>query len=270
MGQPTPHNLLRLSFDFFEEAVAYGRANTEMLKQIWLWHKTLGNREEPFQLLGVCDLCECQTTFTATPRKMPEGSLFAFNVPWWYEAICGCKMTANLQRAVFRVFLDGGSRKDRIYHVGQYSTFRKWLSETLPNVTSSQYEQAEKVDPNLTPTPAFMDGMGWPPRVRAPRLISSPFCPRAGAPLLPHSFAHRLNVPSGLPQCPPAPIRARGRGEDPAGQYSGLPGAWIIDTDHCCGVKCGAGRDVGPLIVEITRFSDLPDEPVRPNNVVSG
>jgi SAM-dependent methyltransferase len=140
---PPPYNLLRLSFDTYEEVRAYWHANANMWKQIWLWHESLGNREEPFQLPGVCDICECQTTFIATPQKMPEGDQFAFRVPWWQGVGCGCKMS-TLDRTVIRVFLDGGSKEERLYHVGYHSAFRRWLSERMPNVTASQYEEGRR------------------------------------------------------------------------------------------------------------------------------
>src|SRR5665213_429452 len=49
---PPPANLLRLSFDTYEEARAYWRNNANMSKQIWLWHESLGNHHQPFQLPG--------------------------------------------------------------------------------------------------------------------------------------------------------------------------------------------------------------------------
>ena len=143
INSPPPLNLLRLSFDTHQQARAYWQANANMEKQIWLWHEGLGNREKSFQLPGLCDICECQTTFTAAPQKMPEGDQFAFRVPWWHGTECGCKMSA-LDRTVIRVFLDGGSKEDRIYHVGCHSPFRRWLSERMPNVTASQYEEGRR------------------------------------------------------------------------------------------------------------------------------
>jgi SAM-dependent methyltransferase len=135
-----PHNLLRLSFETMQQFGAYHRANATMLGQVWLWHESLGNRPEPLQVAGLCEICECQTTFSATPKKLPQGGRFDFRVDWWMNAICGCKLNF-LERAVFRAFLDGGSAQDRIYHVGHFSKFRRWLSERLPNVVSSQYEE---------------------------------------------------------------------------------------------------------------------------------
>jgi SAM-dependent methyltransferase len=135
-------SVLRLSFDTYEEARAYWRDNDDMAAQIWLWHETLGDREEPLALPGVCDLCACQTTFTAMPRPMPPGDQFAFRVEW-LETLCGCGRN-TLDRSVYRVLVDGGSRDDRIYHVGHHSNFRQWLSDTLPNVTSSQYEDGRR------------------------------------------------------------------------------------------------------------------------------
>jgi len=141
--QPKPYNVLRLSFDTCEEFRAYLHTNIRMMEQIWLWHEKLGDREEPFELPGVCDICECQTSFRATPRKMPPEDQFAFRVPWWSSAICDCQLT-NLDRAVLRVLLDGGSNADRIYHVGHHSALRRWLSERVPDVTDSQYEEGRR------------------------------------------------------------------------------------------------------------------------------
>jgi SAM-dependent methyltransferase len=138
-----PHNLLRLSFDSAADYTAYSRANKQMLGQIWLWHETLGNREDPFQLPGICDICERATTYTATPRKAPDGDRFAFRVPWWSATVCGCKK-GTLDRAVMRVLLDGGAIDDRVYHVGHHSAFRQWLSAKLPNVVASQYEEGQE------------------------------------------------------------------------------------------------------------------------------
>ena len=140
---PPPHNLLRLAFDTHQEYRAYAEGNAMMLQQIWLWHETLGDCEEPFELLGVCDICECQTVFAGTPGRMPHGDRFAFGVPWWGSAVCGCKMT-NLDRAVIRGFLDNCNHEDRIYHVGHHSPLRWWLSEKMPNVTASQYAEGRR------------------------------------------------------------------------------------------------------------------------------
>ena len=140
MNELAPHSLERLSFATHEEFMAFVSENGEMLKQIWLWHEGLGDREEPLQLPGLCDICGCSTTFAATPAKMPEGDRFNHRVAWWSGLVCGCGMNA-LNRAVFRAFLDGCREDDRIYHVGYRSAFRHWLSERLPNVVSSQYEE---------------------------------------------------------------------------------------------------------------------------------
>src|SRR5207302_1977505 len=62
---PPPQNILRLSFDTHDEFRAYARANARMMNQLWLWHETLGNSDEPFELFGVCDICERDTMFSA-------------------------------------------------------------------------------------------------------------------------------------------------------------------------------------------------------------
>src|SRR5437762_4090331 len=103
--QAVPHNLLLLSFEHHDRFLTYVRNNNKMLEQIWLWHETLGNRDEPLQLPGLCDICECSVTFTAKAREMPEGDRFPFRVSWWSSLVCDCKMT-TLDRAVLRVFLD--------------------------------------------------------------------------------------------------------------------------------------------------------------------
>ena len=93
---------------------------------------------------GVCEICKCQTTYSAPRQRLPDGNQFAFRVDWWMSLACGCKMS-NLDRAVIRVLLDGGNQRDQIYHVGHHhSRFRQWLSERMPNVTTSQYEEGRR------------------------------------------------------------------------------------------------------------------------------
>ena len=141
---PPPNSLLRLSFDTHAEFQSYSRSNAKMLREIWFWHETLGNSEAQFHWPGVCDICECRTTFSAAPVKLAPRDHFAFRVVWWMSFLCGCNMS-NLSRAVYRAFLDGGGgREDRIYHVGHYSHFRKWLCVGMPNVTASQYEEGRR------------------------------------------------------------------------------------------------------------------------------
>jgi len=111
--------------------------------QIWLWHENLGNREQPLKLPGICDICERQTEFSALPAKAPPGAPFEFSVQWWSRLACSCKKS-TLDRTVMRTLLDGGKREDRIYHVGHLSPFRLWLSETMLNVVSSQYEEGRR------------------------------------------------------------------------------------------------------------------------------
>jgi SAM-dependent methyltransferase len=136
-------NLLRLSFRTQAEALCYAETNKKMLQQIWLWHENVGDREGPISWPGICDICERQTTFSTTPRREPCGAQFTFRAPWWMGLVCGCGMSA-LDRAVFGIFLDGGSLEDRVYHVGFHSSFRRWLSDRMPRVTASQYEEGRK------------------------------------------------------------------------------------------------------------------------------
>jgi len=143
MGPAIPHNLLRMSFEHHEEFLAYVRDNSKLLETIWLWHETLGNRDEPIQLPGLCDICECSVTFTCKPSKMSEGDRFAFRVSWWSNLVCDCKMT-TLDRAVLRVLLDGAGPQDRVYHVGHRSRFRQWLSERMENLVSSEHEEGRR------------------------------------------------------------------------------------------------------------------------------
>lgn len=143
MAQPAVDTAVHLSFNSHEEFRAYVRANSKMLQQIWAWHEALGNRAGQLRLPGICDICECPTIFTATPREMPEGDRFGFRVAWWSSLPCDCKMT-TLDRAVLRVLLDGCGKEDRIYHVGHYSQFRGWLSERMPNIVSGQYEEGRQ------------------------------------------------------------------------------------------------------------------------------
>lgn len=136
--------LARLSFASHLEYRAFAESNTKLLAQIWLWHETLGNRPDAFQLHGVCDLCESQTTFAAIPEPKAnhgEGQgEFKFRVNWWSGAACKCGM-CNLDRTVLRVFLENYTPPDPVYHVGHYSRFRRWLSERIRNLTSSQYQE---------------------------------------------------------------------------------------------------------------------------------
>jgi SAM-dependent methyltransferase len=139
-GQPAPYNLLRLSFNAHSEYVSYEEQHAKSLANIWRCHEMLGDRESRIIMAGMCDICDCQTTFSATPQKMPDGDQFQYRMPWWSGLACACKMS-TLDRSVLRVLLDGGRQEDIIYHVGHYSMFRQHISERMPNVTSSQYEE---------------------------------------------------------------------------------------------------------------------------------
>jgi SAM-dependent methyltransferase len=129
-------NLLRLSFDTHANFLSYAEANSRMLGEIWRWHEDLGNQEASIKIPGVCDMCTCQTTYCVTTHR--SLGPFEFQAPWWTGLICGCGMDA-LGRAIFSAFLDGGSREDRIYHVGHHSPFARWLQDRAPNVVTSQY-----------------------------------------------------------------------------------------------------------------------------------
>jgi SAM-dependent methyltransferase len=141
--QPALFGPLRLTFDTQDQYRAYIEANEQGLGQIWTWHNTLGNRPEPFQLLGICDLCAQVTPFRNTPVKLADGAEREFEVPWWISMVCHCGMSM-LDRAVLRALLDGGRLGERIYHVGHHSQFRWWLSERMPDVTTSQYEKGRQ------------------------------------------------------------------------------------------------------------------------------
>lgn len=143
MNNPSPNHILRLSFTNHLDYRAYMDKHEKALTNIWSWHETLGNQPKPFQLLGICDLCECQTTYTATPVKSIHKSRFEFRVPWWGQARCKCKLI-NRDRAVLHVFFESYQPQDQVYHVGHFSPFHHWLSKRIPNVTSSQYEIGRK------------------------------------------------------------------------------------------------------------------------------
>jgi hypothetical protein len=138
-SQPPPLSLLRLSFANYEDFRVYARSNVSLLDHLWLWRESVGDRGEKFVLLGVCEFCECQTGFAATPQKMPPADRFGFRVDWWSSVMCGCGMS-NLDRIVIRVLLDGGNLADHVYHVGHHSRFCRWIMEHMPNVTTSQYQ----------------------------------------------------------------------------------------------------------------------------------
>jgi hypothetical protein len=143
MSQPPARSLLHLAFETHEEFRTYQSANATMLSELWRWHENLGNRQEPFAFPGVCDLCQCQTSFSVAPQKAPEGDPFDFRVNWWAETTCHCGMS-NLGRAMARTLLDGHRPDDHIYHIGQYTFLRNWLAERLPNITSSQYDEGRR------------------------------------------------------------------------------------------------------------------------------
>jgi SAM-dependent methyltransferase len=143
MTGPSCDNLLRLSFEAHAEYQLYTRTNAKMFQQIWWWHENLGNRAVPITMAGICDICVKQTTFSTTPQKAPDGDHFAFRASWWNGMLCECGIT-TICRSVFRALLDGGSLHDRIYHVGQYSEFLRWLTARMPNLTATQYEAGRR------------------------------------------------------------------------------------------------------------------------------
>jgi SAM-dependent methyltransferase len=142
-SDPLPLNLLRLSFQTHQEFADWSESNRKMLTHIWRWQEEMGNRQEPFELPGVCDLCERMTTYTAVPRAVKDSAPPAFRTEWWDGTRCGCGMS-NRDRAALRVFQDGYQSGDRIYHVGCFSSFRKWLSRRIPKVMASQYEEGRR------------------------------------------------------------------------------------------------------------------------------
>lgn len=142
MSNTSLQNILRLSFITHLEYRDYIQKNVKMLTNIQQWHETLGNQPEILKLPGICDLCECQTTYTAKPNKTPVGSKFNYRVPWWGSAACGCtSRLLNRHRAALRVFIDAHQPLHQVYHVGYYSTLRQWLSQRISNLTCSQYEE---------------------------------------------------------------------------------------------------------------------------------
>jgi SAM-dependent methyltransferase len=140
--EPTPpYALAQLRFDSYEDSLAYDSRYHEELTTVWLWHETFGNRPDLIAMPGICDACERRTTFTVTPQKAPAGDPFQYRANWWSALVCGaCKMS-TIDRLVMHVLRDGGTREDRIYHVGHHSHFRLSLSDKFPNVFSSQYQQ---------------------------------------------------------------------------------------------------------------------------------
>jgi SAM-dependent methyltransferase len=136
-------NLLRLSFDAHAEYLTYLEANRRMFEHIWLWHQTLGNRAGSIETAGICDICLSQSTYKTATRATPAQQ-FEFQGGWWIGTACGCGVNA-LDRAVYRVFLDGGGSRDhQVYHVGQFSPFKDWLAAMLPNITTSQFEAGRR------------------------------------------------------------------------------------------------------------------------------
>jgi SAM-dependent methyltransferase len=140
---PPPHSLLRLSFRSMEDYRAYGEQNGRILAETWGWHETLGNQPNPISMQGICDLCECRTSFTVTPSqtepKSQPGKQFDYRADWWLSLACGCNLSA-LDRSVMRILVDSAKPGDRVYHVGHHSVLRQRLEERLQNVVSSQYE----------------------------------------------------------------------------------------------------------------------------------
>jgi hypothetical protein len=115
--QPAAYNLLRLSFDTHRDYLAYEEANRGRLHLIWSWHEGFGNRDVPFQVPGICDLCDRPTAFEAVPCRAAAGDPFAFRVPWRLSMTCACGLPA-LHRAVLRALLTfpflGGAHYDHL------------------------------------------------------------------------------------------------------------------------------------------------------------
>lgn len=138
LANPPAFGVLRLSFASADEYRAYERENREMLAHIWLWHESLGNRAERVEFAGICSGCISQTAFSALPAPAPAGDRFSYRADWWQQLACACGLS-NLERAVFHILREG--RVGRLYHVGHFSLFRRFLAERCRGMVSSQYEQ---------------------------------------------------------------------------------------------------------------------------------
>jgi hypothetical protein len=141
--QPAAYNLLRLSFDTHRDYLAYEEANRGRLHLIWSWHEGFGNRDVPFQVPGICDLCDRPTAFEAVACRAAAGDPFAFRVPWRLSMTCACGLPA-LHRAVLRALLDAEPWLRCVYHVGGESPFTRWLCARVPQVVSSHYEEGRR------------------------------------------------------------------------------------------------------------------------------
>jgi SAM-dependent methyltransferase len=117
-------------------------ANRNRANNIWLWHETLGDRQEKFEIPGICEFCDIQTTFIAEPQPSAADTApfnFKNRVSWWSSGRCTKCSLSCLERAAMRIFYERYMPGHDVYHVGHYSIFRKRLSERVFGLTSSQY-----------------------------------------------------------------------------------------------------------------------------------
>ncbi len=137
------YNLSIMSFDDQAEYLIFCEANRPILDRTWLWHETLGDRADPFEISGICDFCERVVNFKVSPRKVEGDERFQYRVDWWMRMVCPCGMP-TIDRAVMRLLKDDLKSGDPVYHVGHFSQFRARLSELFLNCVSSQFEEGRK------------------------------------------------------------------------------------------------------------------------------
>lgn len=134
------YQLTRLSFQSAAEQRAYASTHESLYRHVWLFHESVGNQAAPVKTQGICEICDCQTQFCTTPVKQPAGERFDYRANWWGSNACGCGMV-TLERSVLHLLFEMYRPLDRVYHVGHFSSFRRWLSERIPDLVSSQYEE---------------------------------------------------------------------------------------------------------------------------------
>ena len=143
LNNPDPFALARLSFSSLDEYNAYWARYPDFLREAWLSHESLGDREARFEQRGWCDLCAKACGFSATPEPRHDNPRFSFGVNWWQNYLCDCSLN-TLERSVLRVLCDDDKGDQVIYHVGYHSKFRKRLSERFENVVATQYEDGRR------------------------------------------------------------------------------------------------------------------------------
>lgn len=135
-----PWQLRSLTFDSVEDYRAYRVDHGGFLGNIWLWHERLGDREGPFSVPGICDICGKMTEFEARSRPTPDDPNFTYRTWWWQSMSCTHCGLECLERSVARALIDHCGEDDSIYHVGQFSNLRKRLGERFSNLVSSQFQ----------------------------------------------------------------------------------------------------------------------------------